>query len=242
MIEQKKRMQLSDNQYFRQQKQAGLAKILPELLLFFVFFIVLIVSITFFANFKYYEIKQVSMQPLFNNYENSEISDGVFVRLGSSFEVGDVVVLHHQDSTLIKRVIATGGDKITIVKKQFSDRDEYVVQRIAKGTTVPYALYEDYLKDDEEGMRKTYNAFESFIKNPNLQTQTTEDSYGTTTYLVLAEDEIFYLGDNRGNSLDSSKIGPAKNSDVVGKVEVVVWKEQNYLFNILAYMLGFKNI
>ncbi len=234
---------LNKNQYYRQQKDSALANILPEIFIVLIFLIILAMGSIFFSTFKYYQIKQDSMKPLFNNYENFEISDGVFVKMGSDFEVGDIVVLKYAENSLIKRVIGTGGDKISIVKKSFPDRVEYLVQRIAKGTTIAYTLVENYINDeDPQGMRKVYETFETYLINTNHEKTTIFDGESFVTYLVLAEDEVFYLGDNRGSSLDSSRNGPAKVEDVIGKVEIVVWKEQNFLFNILAYFLGFKNI
>ncbi len=46
----------------------------------------------------------------------------------------------------------------------------------------------------------------------------TEDRDNGTKW-VLAEDEVFYLGDNRAVSDDSRTHGPCKQSDVVGVVE-----------------------
>ena len=222
---------------------SDLANSLPEVFIILIMLLAVALSTIFFTNFKYYQIRQESMRPLFNNYQNSDVTDGVFVKIGSSFEVGDIVVLKFNETTLIKRVIATGGDKISIVKKEFPNRVEYLVQRIAKGTTIPYTLTESYInQEDPFGMKKVYDSFHSFMESTSLEKESIFDGKDFVNYLVLQEDEVFYLGDNRGNSLDSSRNGPAKIEDVIGKVEIVVWKEQNYLFNVFAYFLGFKNI
>lgn len=244
MKKNKKINDLYKKQYFKQKKDLKIIEILPEALSIGMFLLFIAAATIFFANFRYYQIKQVSMKPLFNNYADANISDGVFVRMGADFEVGDIVVLNFEETTLIKRVIATGGDKIAIVKKEFPSRVEYLVQRIAKGTTVAYTMVEDYINfEDPHGMKIVYTTFtQAVIGSPSATTEVIFDGEKFVTYLVLAEDEVFYLGDNRGNSLDSSKNGPAKVKDVLGKVEIVIWKEQNYLFNVLAYFFGFKNI
>lgn len=231
-------------QDFADKKRGWVANILPEVFVVLAFLMVLLSSSIFFTNYKYFQIRESSMIPLFNNYENSQITDGVFVRLNSGFDVGDVVVLRFGERNIIKRVVAKGGDKITIVRKVFPSRVEYLVQRIAKGTTVPYTLVEEYTnKTNPNGMQKVYEDFNAFVlSSSSSQKETIFDGDSFVTYLVLEEDEVFYLGDNRGDSLDSSRNGPAKQSDVVGRVEIVVWKEQNFLFNIIAYFLGFKNI
>jgi signal peptidase I len=210
---------------------------LPEILLVVIFALVLCFSSLFFSSHKYYEVDQFSMQPLLNNYgTDSDTKDGVFVLADSKVEVGDIIVINYKDSTIIKRLIATGGDRIAIAKKNTSTGVEYVVQRIAKGSVTPYVLVEPYLQKGL-GMADTYTNFKNYLE----QTANKETINGVT-YIVLEEDEIFYLGDNRGKSYDSSNYGPGKFEDIVGKVKVIVWKQQNMLFHIIQYVFGFREV
>ena len=76
-------------------------------------------------------------------------------------------------------------------------------------------LIEDYIKDDP----LTENIDES--KTPDW---TDEDFIEVT----LKEDEIFYLGDNRWNSIDSRQDGCSKESDVVGVLEDWAYKMRKF--------------
>ncbi len=48
------------------------------------------------------------------------------------------------------------------------------------------------------------------------------DGYYSPTY-ELSEDEVFVLGDNRGNSIDSRDYGPVPVDDLDGRVVVRLW-------------------
>src|SRR5690554_27916 len=92
---------LNKNKLFRQQKESSLMNIVPELFIVSIFLIILTMISIFFSTFRYYQIRQNSMQPLFNNYESMDINDGVFVRVNSGFEVGDIIVLKYDTTSLI---------------------------------------------------------------------------------------------------------------------------------------------
>ena len=47
--------------------------------------------------------------------------------------------------------------------------------------------------------------------------------------LIVPQDYIFYLGDNRGQSLDSSTEGPVTKSKVIGRVSMVIPYEQSFI-------------
>ena len=48
-------------------------------------------------------------------------------------------------------------------------------------------------------------------------------SYGSMEEITLGEDEYFVMGDNRGNSNDSRRIGPITKDMIVAHVRRVVW-------------------
>ena len=216
-------------------------KILPDLCLFLILITYIAMTLLFVANYSYYKVKQTSMKPLLNNYEDPSISDGVYVNIHSDPEVGDVVIVSYyldENTTLIKRLIAEGGDKIAITRTLVEGTEKFEVLRIPKGNSVPYVLVEDYVAPENRviGMHKVYDNFVDLLNASNTETINGID------FLVLADDEIFYMGDNRGSSDDCSKYGPVNQSYLIGRVDIIVAKEQNTVFHIFEYLLGFKSV
>ncbi|PAB58133.1 signal peptidase I [Anaeromicrobium sediminis] len=84
---------------------------------------------------------------------------------------------------LIKRVIATEGDKLVI-----KDGDVYV----------------NDVKLDED-----------YIKEPGTWPEIEIDS--------ISENQIFVMGDNRNNSMDSRQLGPIDKSEIVGKALIRIY-------------------
>lgn len=137
---------------------------------------------------------------------------------------GDIVIIDGigKDYIIIKRVIAVGGEKVAIRNGKVFINDE--------------PLNEDYLDDgvitdlryaqDEEGNENTMKKL-------------------LPKGLVLEEDEIFYLGDNREVSADARINGPCKKENVIGIVEnwsVNVKGITNAVYNFQKKLYGFFGI
>lgn len=137
---------------------------------------------------------------------------------------GDIVIIDGigKDYIIIKRVIAVGGEKVAIRNGKVFINDE--------------PLSEDYLADgvitdlryaqDEEGNENTMKKL-------------------LPKGLVLEEDEIFYLGDNREVSADARINGPCKKENVIGIVEnwsVNVKGITNAIYNFQKKLYGFFGI
>lgn len=105
------------------------------------------------------------------------------------FKAGDVVVINDYNAepqlneTLVKRIVAVGGQKVDI---DFFNGVVYV---------------DDVALD------------EPYIKEPTYQPE------GMEFPRILAEDEVFVMGDNRNHSSDSrdSRLGPVKTGYLQGK-------------------------
>jgi len=134
---------------------------------------------------------------------------------------GDIVIIDGigKDYIIIKRVIAVGGEKVAIRNGKVFINDE--------------PLGEDYLDDgvitdlryaqDEEGNENTMKKL-------------------LPKGLILGEDEIFYLGDNREVSADARANGPCKRENVIGVVEnwsVNVKGITNAVYNFQKKLYGF---
>jgi signal peptidase I len=114
---------------------------------------------------------------------------------------GDVVVLdrvsvdgqivHHDD--LIKRVIAVGGETISI-----KDCQVFINGKL---------LVESYL--NEYDLAQT--ALEDRCRVPMMEDMT------------IPENQLFVMGDNRPQSFDSRMFGPIEQALVVGRAFVIIW-------------------
>ena len=103
----------------------------------------------------------------------------------------DGQVVQHDD--LIKRVIALGGEKISITNcKVFID-----------GKLLP----EPYLND--------YDLAQTVVEDRCRVPMMDE--------MIIPDDQLFVMGDNRPQSFDSRMFGPIEQSLVVGRAFVIIW-------------------
>ena len=63
------------------------------------------------------------------------------------------------------------------------------------------------------------------LDEPYLDPQvvTADDCGGDFAPVVVPEDHVFVMGDNRGGSHDSRALGPIDEDDLVGRAFVVFW-------------------
>ncbi len=76
-----------------------------------------------------------------------------------------------------------------------------------------------------DGIATVYNAEhpEGFQPDKTLPYGNVIQSTGINTDVTVPKDQIFVMGDNRGNSLDSRTFGPVSARDIVGKLMLRVW-------------------
>ena len=201
----------------------------------FVLFTMFCIVLTFFnVSHIYYKVYGPSMSPTLNEGVtiSLECKDAVLVSKIKSYTRGDIIVIDKlekdeqgNEKYVIKRLIAEGGDKITIRKIEGYYRI-IIVKYDSTGETI---VSEPYI-DDYSINENLYNKFNSMVLNMG-------DKYDGE-YLTIAEDEVFYLGDNRANSLDCSVYGPTKRENVVGKVDYIVYGDQNMYFQVLKQVFG----
>ena len=138
----------------------------------------------------------------------------LFTRIiGYTPERGDIIIFNpksHPDIAYVKRVIATEGDRIWI------DDSNGSVHLLKKGSTEWEALDEPYIADE---------AYNSLIPNIAQRFTPGSDEEG----LLIEEDHIFVMGDNRNHSNDSrndfstSAVGQVHVDNVIGKAEFRWW-------------------
>lgn len=171
----------------------------------------------------------VSMQPTYNSklqeglsreqYEDSKYQDKVYVNRFGKAKRGDIIVAKVKEQTskgvkevkVIKRLVALGGDSVDI--KLESDGIYYLFVNDKK-------VEEKYIKN-ASNMAHCYENFVDYKTSKGLELDKP---------LKLAEDQIFILGDNRGQySLDSSTYGPISEKKIVGKVAFSVPYNSNFI-------------
>jgi signal peptidase I len=145
-----------------------------------------------------------SMMPTFNkDYLTSpNKEDVVYYRAVDSYEYGDVVVARVEDNgttkDIIKRVVGLPGDYIEIKKHS----DGY------------YYLYRNAIRIEEDYI---YNYAEMELSNWWFDRLTEGKGH-----ITVGAREMFIMGDNRGNSKDSTQYGCFHYDNVLGVVDYVV--------------------
>ena len=141
-----------------------------------------------------------------------------FTDIGLRFNVGgdperfDVIVCHYNDKgyNVVKRVVGLPGDTIELI-----DGRLYVTDK--NGLSVGgYDRFGAPLPIDEDFIYHRGNIHYGPYTVPQKGDVLPD---GT----VCEEDQYFLMGDNRTNSLDSREKGPVDRSEIVGKVESVLW-------------------
>ena len=137
-----------------------------------------------------------SMMPTLQDHERI-----VLTKFGTnidSIDRFDIVVFHATvDKDYIKRVIGLPGDHI-----EYKDDTLYINGK---------AYEEPYLDEYKEQMAGGMPLTESFKL---------EDITGGMT---VPDNQLFLMGDNRQNSLDSREIGTISVDEIVGKANLVYW-------------------
>lgn len=109
----------------------------------------------------------------------------------------DVIVFHaNEDEDYVKRVIGLPGDEIEYINDQLYVNSEQVEEKFLNS----------YIKASES---------KPFTKNFTLKDVTGKQK--------VPEDNLFVMGDNRQDSLDSRSIGFISTEQLVGKVDVTYW-------------------
>ena len=205
-----------------------------------VVFIFSSLQITFNVVYHYYPVTGASMQPTINRdwQIEGDDADGVYVNTFNKGERGDIIVVQNPPSdsgkTVIKRLIAVGGDKIAICPASPGLTSVYNLLVIYKGETKSTVLPEDYLSEDN----KNYGNAESYRKFYSLCMTAHNDKFEYINglwYLVIPEGQVFFMGDNRSASKDCSEYGPVSEANVVGKVDIIIKNRTDFVPQILAF-------
>ena len=176
------------------------------------------------------QVVGISMQPTFNKnlgvgtqeeYEQSEYKDYVYANRFNKGTNGDIVLLDINGQILIKRLIATGGQKLTLKKQVGSTQYKLYVNDIM--------LDEQYLDADKGKMDYAYyyGKFCQALSADEGEKPVVEVVEDEEAYIIVPQGKIFVLGDYRILSRDSTEFGFVSTDAVIGRVEISYAYDQN---------------
>ncbi len=207
------------------------------------FFILLLLLVAgrlyFYFNYKYYPVQGRSMQPTINKdpfvASNGDVlQDGVFVQRTQDIKLNDIIIIKLPvfKNTIIKRVIALEGDKISIAKHGDLN-GEYRLSVIRKGSDKVERLNETYIKSYIEWTTMEYQTYQGMNYQKDFYNNYLKSGEYTMVegqlFYTLKKDEVFFMGDNRANSTDARVLGPCKINQVVGVVREYIWNAYSLL-------------
>ena len=188
-------------------------------MMFTILILAIIFRMVFFACFFDAKVIGESMQNTLNS-KGEYKSDIVYVSKYAKVGVGDIVVAKSPSGKqVIKRVIATGGDR---VRYEYSE-ESGVCELYINGEL----LHEPYIKNSVKSkvnmlaniLPEGVNFVEgSVIKNDNGTLDEEDDFFE----YVVPNGYLFIMGDNRTNSDDSKNYGAIPKSNILGKVTIIV--------------------
>lgn len=214
--------------------------VLNTLALIFIYFCSIVLF--FYLTHSYYPVQGTSMQPTIMDEQ------AVFVNMFENYTHEDIVIGYNPSGLrIIKRVVGLSGDKITFV---LNNQGFYDTLIIYNNTTDIVVLQEDYVVNKIPSGQWSdnyviYSSYYDFFVNKYSNLKTFEEyEYNNETikFLVIPEDSVFLLGDNRTASIDCATYGAISSSSVTGKVTMVVDKDSFYFGDILLFSFGLRSM
>lgn len=201
----------------------------------------------------FYAVKGASMKGTLNasiaDTDRYTSVDAVYVNKNEKPQIFDIVVIERESKeSIIKRAMAFEGDYITIAKgtyeqsgetfdtfyfyrisaqqmktldtETFVDEDARLVEDGQNG----YSIYS--YKQWESKEENTILNYESKFYNKFIFGAASEDLFVSNSgliYVKVPKGKIFAMGDNRAHSSDSRENGFYSLTDVVGRVDIVIY-------------------
>lgn len=155
-----------------------------------------------------YSVRQQSMEPTLKE------KDIVWASKIKKPDYGDIVLVkvrqNGEEQIYIKRAVAFGGDLIW-VEQSAENKGAYYLCRQKKGTLTEERLVEEQYDGTVLDMMNILNLPERKDDN-NLK------AIGKENAILVPENSVYCLGDNRNNSLDSGELGAFAEDDLIGVI------------------------
>lgn len=166
-------------------KEEKVLKTVYEYFETFCYALVLMILLFMFV-FRYVSVDGPSMMETLHDSDKLVISHINYIP-----KTGDIVVIRYSPNPIIKRIIATGGQKVKI---DYANWEVYV-----DGVKLDDASYVNRVSGDMNGYKGS-------------------DEENKIEEFTVKEGYVFVMGDNRNNSWDSRAMGELNEKDILGRV------------------------
>lgn len=196
---------------------------------FAIYILTIICYLIFCLIFVQAQVIGTSMQPTFNinlSYEDDATSspykDIVYANRFDKGQNGDIVIAKVNNDIVIKRLVATEGQILTL---KYESDGYYHFYLSNEAGAMPKKLDESYIGEFRQYMN--YGYFLRFLDIEGVE----EDGMlsGSSASLTIPEDCVFLLGDNRQTSEDSTTYGPISESKIMGTVQFYHYYNQSLI-------------
>lgn len=205
--------------------------------LFCLYIVITLCYLIFCTIFIQAKVIGTSMQPTFNenlvyseDINKTKYKDVVYANRFDKGTNGDIVIVKLGDEVVIKRLIATQGQVLTLKYESDGFYHFYLANEIG---AVPQKLNESYIGEFFEEMDFGY-----YLRFLDIEGVEEEGMIsGSSASIVIPQGQVFLLGDNRETSQDSTTYGPVSKNNILGTVKFYHKYNQNllgYLWNQLC--------
>ena len=186
-------------------------KVLNTVLLYVL--VVVVAFLVFFAVKTWiisnYSVRQESMEPTLKE------KDVVWANKLKKPDYGDIVLItvrqNGEEEIFIKRAVAFGGDLIW-VEQSAENKGAYYLCRQKSGATAEERLVKEQY--DDGIILEMMNV----LNLPERKDDNNLKAIGKENAILVPENSVYCLGDNRNNSLDSGELGAFSQADLIGVI------------------------